>query len=279
MSAPSFTAAAKNPGRITVVLPFYNEENYLSDTLESLADQAVTPAKFLLVDNASTDRSVAICQEFQKRRPALPVLIVSEKRPGKINALETGLKYVETHFTAFCDADTYYPPHYFQLGLQLFEKYGDKLVGAMGVDITDAPDSPVGRRQRWKKSMAAALLAKQCHTGGFGHLFRTEPLKRTGGYSRDIWPYMQADHEIVHRMLKQGDCAYHRDLWCQPSQRRSNRARVSWTLFEIIVYHLTPFALKDWYFYKFLRGRFIRRDMMNTNLREQPWAQEEKPEI
>ena len=143
----------------------------------------------------------------------------------------------------------------------------------MGVGITADPDSSKGAFQRWKTGLVSAALARQCHTGGFGHIFRTKIIRKAGGYSRDIWPYMQADHEIIHRALKHGRCAYHRDLWCRPSTRRADRKRVSWTLFEVIIYHLTPYALKDWYFYNFLGPRFRQRNMTNINLREQPWAE------
>ena len=107
---------------ITAVIPFFNEENFIGATLDSLAAQNIKPAAFILVDNASTDHSTEVCEEFHRRHPEIPMRIVRETRPGKINALETGLELVETPFTAFCDADTHYPPHYFELALELLKK-------------------------------------------------------------------------------------------------------------------------------------------------------------
>ena len=146
------------------------------------------------------------------------------------------------------------------------------------VSATADPESPEGRFQRLKGAAVGALLAKQCHTGGYGQIFRTEIVRKTGGYANAIWPFVLSDHEITHRMLKHGACAYHRDLWCRPSTRRGDRRRVSWTLFERLVYHVTPFALKDWFFYTFLWKRFEQRQMNITNLRAQPWAQTDAQE-
>lgn len=267
---------APQSGSLTVVLPFYNEENYIAETLRSFAGQRVKPQRLILVDNASTDGSVEICERFRRENHGFCVDILREMRPGKINALETGFAAVTTSFVAFCDADTLYPPHYFELAIDLIERGGEAHVGAMGLGLSAGPESGAGRFQRFKGAAVGAFLARQCHTGGYGHVFRASVLRDAGGYSRTLWPYMQADHEIVHRMLKHGTCVYHRDLWCLTSARRTDRKRVSWTFFEIIVYHLTPFFLKDWYFYRFLARRFERRGMMNINLRAQPWKEAEQ---
>lgn len=256
---------------LTVVLPFYNEEDYIADTLQSLLAQRRRPDELALVDNGSTDASVDICRAFQGAHAQLPIRIVMEKRPGKVFALETGFEGVATEYVAFCDADTVYPPHYFELALRLLGTDGEA-IGAMALGLTAPPDSVKGAFERWKGALVGAALARQCHTGGYGHVYRTEMLRRSGGYSPARWPYMQADHEVVHQALKVGRCRYHRDLWCRPSARRTERANVSWTLLEVLLYHATPFALKDWYFYSFLRARFERRRMLNVNLRERPWA-------
>lgn len=258
---------------VTAVIPFYNEEDYIGATLRSLAKQTCPPAEFILIDNASTDRSVAICEEFQAEYPKYKVNILREERPGKLNALETALPHVTTELIAFCDADTDYPPHYIMLARKLFEKNGETLVGAMALGVTAPPESRKGVFQRRKGAFVGALLAKQCHTGGYGQIFRTKIVRKAGGYTNRIWPFVLSDHEITHRMLKHGRCVYDQDFWCSPSTRRSDRRRVTWTLFERIAYHMTPFALKDWFFYKFLWSRFEQRSMQITNLRTQPWTE------
>lgn len=263
---------------VTAVIPFYNEEDYIGETLQSLAEQTRPPAAFILIDNASTDGSVAICDTFIKANPQLDVTLLREDKPGKLNALETALPHVTTPLIAFCDADTFYPPHYLQLADALYEQHGDALVGAMALGVTAPPESSEGRFERSKGALVGAVLAKQCHTGGYGQVFRTEIVRKIGGYSNAIWPFVLSDHEIVHRMLKHGRCVYHRDFWCQPSTRRGDRRRVTWTLLERLAYHFTPFALKDWFFYKFLWSRFERRSMQITNLRAQPWAKSDAPQ-
>lgn len=259
------------PG-VTVVIPFYNEANYIEATLGSLLAQERPPARFLLIDNASTDDSAARARAMLDRHPEIPAEILAESRPGKIFALEAASSRLQTGFVAFCDADTIYPPHYLRTAAAMIEAGGAELVGAMAAGLAADPGSFAGAVARRKTALVGRLLARQCHTGGYGQVFRTSAYLAAGGYDHRRWPYVLEDHEIVHRVLKSGRCAYHKDFWCRPSSRRASRADVSWTTFEQALYHLTPFALKDWFFYSFFAERLDARGMNNARLRAQPWA-------
>lgn len=259
----------RHTGRVetlAVILPFYNEEGFIGPTLASLAAQSRRPDQLILVDNASTDASPEMCRTFLAES-GLTGAIHAEPRPGKIHALETGCRHIETDVVAFCDADTYYPPHYFAAALAAFAA-DPRCVSVMAPDLEGPPETPRIRFVAAKKRLAAALLRKQCHTGGFGQLFRTAPFRAAGAYSPALWPFVLEDHEIAHRLAKQGRMVMPQGLWCVPSQRRANRGNVNWTLFERLMYHATPFALKDWFFYEFLAARFTARGLSNINLRD-----------
>ena len=50
--------------RVTIGLPVYNGQNYLVETLESLLAQTYTDFELVISDNASTDRTEAICRQY-----------------------------------------------------------------------------------------------------------------------------------------------------------------------------------------------------------------------
>lgn len=254
-----------------IVLPYYNEENYLAATLHSLCTQSQSPAQIILVDNASTDNSAQIARAVMAHYPRINALFLSEPRPGKIYALQSGLAAVETELTATCDADTLYPPHYLSLAQSLFD-HNLNASSVMAIDIYSEAHAKNALIKRGKTWMVSMILPRQCHTGGFGQMFRTRDLRQCGGFDASIWPFVLEDHEIIHRTLKHGKSLYHRNLWCQPSQRRTNGAGVNWNLAEQILYHLTPWALKDWFFYSFLARKLKNRDLDNSKLRERCWV-------
>lgn len=256
----------------SVVLPYYNESAYLQSTLDSLFAQEFRAVRLILVDNASTDGSGELAKGIAAAHPEIETVHLHEPRPGKIHALECGLARVETPFVAFCDADTFYPAHYLRRCDEIFAAAGTQVVAVMAMDLPPEHEGPAARRKRAKVMAVSRLLSKQTHTGGFGQSFRTDVLRKAGGFSAALWPFVLEDHEIMQRVFKFGASRYAPDLWCVPSPRRGDRSGVGWTLGEQALYHLTPFALKDWFFYRFLKKRFAARALDNSKLRQKSWA-------
>ncbi len=85
--------------KVSVIVPVYNEENYLAPCLQSLIDQQVKADEIILVDNNSTDKSVAIAKHF-------PVRIVHEKEQGMIPARNRGFNEAKYDLILRTDADT-----------------------------------------------------------------------------------------------------------------------------------------------------------------------------
>jgi len=260
--------------RWTVVVPFYNERDYLPATVRSLAAQtAARPerkVRLVLVDNASTDGSADLARAALAGAEGVEVEIIEEAKPGQVHALETGIAATETELVAICDADTIYPPHYLETAERVFDAGGPEVVAAMALGVTGAGSAPKPLLRRWKVFFAS-MLARQCHTGGYGQMFRTEALRAAGGYSKELWPYVLKDHELMHRMMRVGRSAYAVDLWCHASDRREDRTKVRWTLSERLMYHVVPYGKKDWFFYEFLAERLKRRKQDEINLRNRPW--------
>lgn len=259
----------------TFVIPFFNEVAFLADTVASLAAQTEKPFRLILVDNASTDGSADLAHRLTAGLAGVETIVLHESRPGKLHALEAAMPHITTELVAFGDADTWYPPHYLSVATREFARGGDDLVAVMAVDVP-GDDARSSLRRWWRAGVMGRLLPRQTHTGGFGQTFRTAAFKAAGGYSSRHWSYVLLDHEIMQRVLKHGSARYPIDFWCIPSQRRGDRRAVRWTLSERLLYHATPFAWKDWYFYRFLGPRLAARRSTQLSLREKPWETEQR---
>ena len=248
----------------TVLLPFFNERNFLAGTLESLAVQD-QPLRLILIDNASTDGSGEFAMA-ECRRLGLHFTLIRESHAGKVHALAAGLDLVRTPFIATCDADTWYPDDYLSQAGQLLEADDSAAAGAYFLR-KGAP-----RRQQiakaWHIMIVASLLPHQCHTGGAGQVFRTASLRRTGGFDASRWNYVLEDHEIMHRVVKTGSLEYGPGFWCMPSHRDRDRDSIRWTLVERLLYHFTPDQWRDRFFYDFLGPRLRARRLTSERMRE-----------
>jgi len=257
----------------SILLPFFNERDYLRATIASLATQSV-PLTLILIDNGSTDDSATIARTAC-RDHGVDYLLITESMPGKVAALRTGLGWVRTPWVATCDADTLYPPHYLAAAEAILAKPDCVVAGAYFV----APGADEATRRAAARSFltVARLLPRQSHAGGAGQAFRTSALRAAGGFDADRWNYVLEDHEIIHRLMRTGTMGYAQNLWCAPSPRERDRDSIRWTLFERLVYSVAAPRAGDWFFYSFLAARLRRRRLLSNRIRERQYQHLEGP--
>lgn len=264
--------SAPRPGW-TMVIAFYNEAGYLPATLASLAAQRLRPFRLVLVDNGSTDGSADIARAWAAAQTGIAVELLDEPRPGQVHALARGIAAVATEFVAIGDADTVYPPDYLLRARAAFAAGGAEMVALFAHDAGPAPTHWRARAVRGLRDFLLIRFGRgQTYAGGYAHMFRTAALRAAGSYSPALWPYVLKDHELVHRVSKQGRFGSDVELVCHPSPRRADRRGVRWTLAERIIYHFSPYRTKDWFFYRFLGPRLAARGLADTVLRARPWV-------
>lgn len=261
----------------SVVLPYYNEYGYITTTLDAWLRQRILPGEIILIDNGSTDGSAQLVKNHLRDEQRIRKVFLSEPRPGKTHALQTGIAQSRYPFIALSDADTYYPPHYLELCAHLFAAHDESLSAVMALPEFGNPHSVWSKTRRKSLIGFQKLWRKHAFTGGHGQIFRRQALREAGGFSNSFWSYVLLDHEIMYRIFKNGRSLYHPDLWCRPSNRRKDRTRVRWTLPERFLYLMTPHCLQRWFFYHFLKNRFEARGLSQLRLREKPW-EKKRPE-
>jgi glycosyltransferase involved in cell wall biosynthesis len=254
-----------------VIVPFFNERACIAETIASLAQQTM-PFRLLLVDNGSTDGSAAIAAKAAGGHE-LNYTVLTEDTPGKVSALRAGLQEVDTRWVATCDADTLYPPHYLAAASAQLVRSGCVATGAYRVPRGAGPIKRAAKA--WQILNTARLLRRQSHSGGWGQAFCTASLRAAGGFDPGLWNFVLEDHEVIHRLMRQGRMRYSNELWCMPSLRKRDRDSVRWTSVERLTYSLTAPLAGDWYFYSFLSRRLQRRKLFSHCLRERQYQQQD----
>ncbi|WP_308595935.1 glycosyltransferase [uncultured Parabacteroides sp.] len=88
---------------VSVIVPVYNTEAYLSVCLQSLMGQTLCDMEFIIVDDGSTDGSVEIMDDFAHRDTRFK--IIRQANQGLGNARNVGLKMACGKYVAFVDSD------------------------------------------------------------------------------------------------------------------------------------------------------------------------------
>ena len=108
---------------IGIVIPVYNREQELRRTFDSVVAQTYRPIHVVLVDNGSTDGSLALCRELKGAYETddFRITVVEEAKRGPSAARNRGLACVTEEFVAFLDSDDEYIPESVSLYMQAFE--------------------------------------------------------------------------------------------------------------------------------------------------------------
>ncbi|MEP1034896.1 glycosyltransferase [Ekhidna sp.] len=92
--------------RVSVIIPVYNGENFISETINSVLKQSFKDFEIILVDDGSKDNTKKILESFSDQR--LKVLHIENR--GVSNARNVGYKESKADFLAFLDADDLWLP-------------------------------------------------------------------------------------------------------------------------------------------------------------------------
>lgn len=99
-------------GMISVIIPVYNSEEFLSVCIESLLEQTYHHFELLLVDDGSNDRSGYICDEYKKKDARIRVF--HKKNEGVSSARNVGLRHCQGEYVTFVDSDDYVKKYYLE---------------------------------------------------------------------------------------------------------------------------------------------------------------------
>lgn len=92
------------PPTVSVIMPVYNGEKYLKKALKSIQDQTLTDFEFIILDDASTDSTRTIVEEFAQRDTRIR-LCHNEKNLGLTEILNRGLELARGEYIARMDQD------------------------------------------------------------------------------------------------------------------------------------------------------------------------------
>ncbi len=185
-----------NKPLISVVMAVYNAQTFLAEAIESILSQSVSDFEFLIIDDASSDDSKQIIEDFAKSDPRIR-LISNPENLGLGASLQKGVEEAQGKFIARMDADDISLLKRFEMQLAYLDLHpeilalgGDhKLVDAQGEIFADLIYPKLPNRIRWNLLLGNGVIASNSAT-----LFRKEFFESYGNYSAlraaqdfDLW--------------------------------------------------------------------------------------------
>jgi glycosyltransferase involved in cell wall biosynthesis len=115
--------------KIYIIIPAHNEAKYISKTLDSLLNQSFKATKILVVDDSSTDDTLAVLKSYSESNEAISCITkpsVGGHNPGSkvIEAFNFGLQQLDDSYDIICkyDADLIFPSNYLEAVVGTFQE-------------------------------------------------------------------------------------------------------------------------------------------------------------
>lgn len=107
---------------ISIVIPLYNKELYIKDTINNVLNQSYKQFEVIVVDDGSQDDGAKIVESFNDSR----IRVISKSNGGVSSARNLGVKEAKYDYIAFLDADDEWLPNHLEEINKLISAYRDK---------------------------------------------------------------------------------------------------------------------------------------------------------
>ena len=113
---------SENRPFFSVVIPLYNKQNYIKETIKSVLNQTFQNFEIVVVNDGSKDDSIKIIESIQDYR----IKLVHQENSGVSVARNMGIKEANAKYIAFLDADDLWLPEFLQTIYELIQKCEQK---------------------------------------------------------------------------------------------------------------------------------------------------------
>lgn len=201
--------------KISIIVPVYNVEQYLSKCIESLIGQTFHNIEIILVDDGSTDASGRLCDDYALRDDRIRVIHFSENlKQGE--ARNAGLDIACGEYISFVDADDYIEADTCESAYQTITKYfADICIFAIRVLHEDGSitfTKGLGHVSVFHKmeSIRSFLKNENIITDTCVNKLYTKRLFASVRFKKDI---IYEDNEISYWLFEKADKCVHTGLW------------------------------------------------------------------
>ncbi len=214
---------------VSIVIPTLNEEKYIEEALESIANQRKAQKYELIVsDGSSSDGTIKIAKKYAD-------VIVYEPRRTVAAGRQTGMMASRGRILVCANADTYYPPNWLANLVKPFER--KRVVGSIGKVVPKDGDIIDNAFANGVLHPAARILSGlKIHYADSSNLaLRRDTFIKAGGFRSEL--ISGEDTELMKRMKKFGEIVYTPEAVAYVSMRRVKK----WGKIYYTFFHTTNF--------------------------------------
>ena len=203
---------------VSVVIPCYNAERFLAETIESALAQTYRPIEVIVVDDGSSDNTAQIAQSY-------PTRFITQKNGGVSAARNNGIRQSRGKYILFLDHDDRLLPQAVEIGVDLLERNPDcpmavgehRYIGPNGEALGHSGKCATGR-DPYLMLLEHNFVETPCSA-----LHRRSSFSSVGMFDETL--HGAEDHELYLRIARSGTIIAHDHQVSEYRQHETNSSR------------------------------------------------------
>jgi glycosyltransferase involved in cell wall biosynthesis len=171
---------------ISVIIPAYNSELTIKETIESVQKQTFTNFEIIVIDDGSQDGTIELVKNLVKLEPRLKIFCY--ENAGVAVARNRGIQLAQGEFISLLDADDLWTPDKLELQLKALKNNPEAGVAYSWTNPVDEQGKLLflGTRPVWEGNVYKELLQTNFLSNGSNILVRREAIESINGFPTDF---------------------------------------------------------------------------------------------
>ena len=246
--------------KVSIIVPVYNAEKYIEETVASVRAQTFKDWELLLVDDSSTDNTAQVLEEMLKKEPDGRIRILSKENGGAARARNYGLAHATGRFVAFLDADDLWSSDKLEKQLAFMEEK-QAAFSFTGYEFADENGRGTGKVVKVPETLVYKQALQNTTIFTSTVIFDTEKIKKE---NLEMPIIKSEDTALWFRVLRTGITAYglnenlvrYRRVSGSLSSNKLEALRRIWNLYRKSEHLSVPYSIYNFVFWAI---RAVRR--------------------
>ena len=211
ISSPNFAAVKirikfslnMNSPQISVIIPCYNAEATIHETIASILEQTFTDFEIIIINDGSIDNTLQVINQFSDER----IQVFSFANSGPQKSRNRGIEIARGDYISFIDADALWTPDKLASQVQSLQASPNAALAYSWTDLINEHGQFVkcGRHSKIENHVFEQLIKDDFIASGSNPLIKAEALRAVGGFDEailagqdwDMWLTLAAEYQFV----------------------------------------------------------------------------------